>query len=47
MSVQFFKVYREDAGKKWLMPINPTYEKIEFIEGMNICGVVIFSGRAE
>jgi SOS-response transcriptional repressor LexA len=29
------------------MPINPTYEKIEFIEGMNICGVVIFSGRAE
>lgn len=42
-----FKVYREDAGKKWLMPLNPVYEKIEFIEGMTICGVVIFSGRAE
>ena len=36
-----FKVYREDGGKKWLMPINPAYERIEFVEGMHICGVVI------
>jgi SOS-response transcriptional repressor LexA len=39
-----FKVYREDAGKKWLIPLNPMYDKIEFVEGMYICGVVIFAG---
>ena len=39
-----FKVYREEAGKKWLIPLNPMYDKIEFISGMHICGVVIFAG---
>ena len=42
-----FKKYIEDAGKKWLMPINPVYEKIELSEGMHICGVLIFSGNFE
>ena len=39
-----FKVYREEDGKKWLFPLNPQYDKIELIEGMTICGVVIFAG---
>lgn len=36
-----FKTYREDAGKKWLIPINPQYEKILIDENIIICGVVI------
>ena len=36
-----FKTYKEDAGKKWLMPINPQYEKILIDETVIICGVVI------
>ena len=40
-----FKVYREDAGKKWLIPLNQDYDKIEFVAGMHICGVAIFSGN--
>jgi len=36
-----FKTYREDAGKKWLMPINPQYEKILIDETVVICGVII------
>lgn len=39
-----FKVYREEDGKKWLFPLNPQYDKIELVEGMHICGVVIFAG---
>jgi SOS-response transcriptional repressor LexA len=39
-----FKVYREEAGKKWLIPLNPQYDKIELVAGMHICGVVIFMG---
>ena len=35
-----FKVYAEDAGKRWLKPLNPQYPMIEMTEGMMICGVV-------
>lgn len=35
-----FKVYAEDAGKRWLKPLNPQYPIIEMTEGMVICGVV-------
>lgn len=42
-----FKVYREDGGKRWLIPLNPTYDKITFEEGMHICGVLIGSFTAE
>lgn len=38
-----FKVYVEDAGRKYLKPINPTYDKIDITEDVNICGVVIGS----
>ena len=40
-----FKVYREEAGKKWLVPLNPIYDKIEIVEGIHICGVVIYLGQ--
>jgi len=36
-----FKTYKEDAGQKWLMPINPQYDKILIDENVIICGVVI------
>jgi len=36
-----FKTYREDAGKKWLIPINPQYEKILVDKNIVICGVVV------
>ena len=36
-----FKIYREDTGERWLMPINTQYEKIQIIAGVTICGVVI------
>lgn len=36
-----FKIYKEDAGEKWLMPINTQYEKILINEDIRICGVVI------
>jgi len=36
-----FKIYREDAGERWLMPINTQYEKIQLSAGVTICGVVI------
>ncbi|MGZ5053344.1 MAG: LexA family protein [Methylobacter sp.] len=42
-----FKMYREDAGKKWLVPLNNSYEKIEIVDGMHICGVLVFSGSPE
>ena len=40
-----FKVYREESGKKWLVPLNPQYDKIELVEGMHVCGVVIYMGQ--
>jgi SOS-response transcriptional repressor LexA len=42
-----FKRYIEDGGKRWLMPLNPLYEKTELTEDMHICGVLIFSGTFE
>lgn len=36
-----FKTYREDAGEKWLVPINPQYDKILIDDNVIICGVVI------
>lgn len=38
-----FKTYVEDAGRKYLKPINPTYDKIDITENVHICGVVIGS----
>lgn len=38
-----FKVYTEDAGQPYLMPINPKYPSIPVPEGTVICGVVIGS----
>lgn len=38
-----FKTYIEDAGRKFLKPINPTYDKIDITEDVDICGVVIGS----
>jgi len=38
-----FKVYTEDAGKPYLMPINTRYPAIPMPEGTLICGVVIGS----
>lgn len=35
-----FKCYVEDAGKKYLMPLNTRYEKIEITTEMILCGVV-------
>jgi SOS-response transcriptional repressor LexA len=36
-----FKVYREDAGKKWLFALNPQYMPIEINGNATICGVVV------
>jgi len=38
-----FKSYVEDAGRKYLKPINTTYDKIDVTEDTHICGVVIGS----
>lgn len=38
-----FKTYVEDAGRKYLKPINPSYDKIDITEDVHICGVVIGS----
>lgn len=38
-----FKLFVEDAGKKYLKPINPTYDKIDITDDVHICGVVIGS----
>lgn len=35
-----FKVYVEDAGKKYLKPLNPQYPTIEINDSMMLCGVV-------
>ena len=42
-----FKVYTEDAGKPYLMPINTRYPAIHMPEGTIICGVVIGSFMPE
>lgn len=38
-----FKVYVEDAGRKYLKPLNPQYPTIELHNGFEIVGVVIGS----
>jgi SOS-response transcriptional repressor LexA len=38
-----FKVYSEDAGKKYLKPLNPQYPTIELRPDMQVCGVVVGS----
>lgn len=38
-----FKVYSEDAGKRFLKPLNTQYPTIEMTEDMQICGVVVGS----
>lgn len=42
-SAYTFKRYVEDAGRKYLKPLNPTYDTIPLSEGIEICGVVIGS----
>lgn len=36
-----FKVYSEDAGKKYLKPLNTQYPTVQMDESMHICGVVV------
>ena len=36
-----FKMYVEDAGKKYLKPLNPQYPMQEIKAGTDICGVVV------
>lgn len=36
-----FKVFREDGGKRLLVPLNPQYPTIEMTPDMTICGVVV------
>lgn len=38
-----FKRYVEDAGRAYLMPINPNYSRIDITEEVHICGVLIGS----
>lgn len=38
-----FKCYAEDAGRKFLKPLNPQYQMIDITEDTHICGVVIGS----
>ncbi|MEE4677692.1 S24 family peptidase [Pseudomonas alliivorans] len=38
-----FKVLVEDAGKRFLKPINPQYPMIELIQGAILCGKVVGS----
>lgn len=38
-----FKIYSEDAGTPYLVPINTRYPAIKMPEGTHICGVVIGS----
>lgn len=42
-----FKTYREDMGKKWLIPINRDYEKLLIDSNIIICGVVVGKFEAE
>lgn len=36
-----FKRYVEDSGRKYLKPLNPTYDTIQITDDIQICGVVI------
>lgn len=36
-----FKVFVEDAGRRYLRPLNPAYPTIDMTEDMLICGVVV------
>lgn len=36
-----FKLYREDAGRRWLFALNPQYPPIEISDSTVICGVVV------
>ena len=36
-----FKVFVEDAGRRYLRPLNPAYPTIDMTEEMLICGVVV------
>ncbi len=36
-----FKVFVEDAGRRYLRPLNPMYPPIEMTDDMMICGVVV------
>ncbi|WP_447902739.1 S24 family peptidase [Pseudomonas serbica] len=36
-----FKIYAEDAGRKFLRPINPQYPALEITEETHICGKVV------
>lgn len=42
-----FKQYIEDAGRKFLKPLNPQYKIIEISGEIHVCGVVIGSYQAE
>jgi SOS-response transcriptional repressor LexA len=42
-----FKQYVEDAGRKYLKPLNPAYKMIDITEGAHICGVVVGSYMPE
>lgn len=36
-----FKMYVEDNGKRWLKPLNDSYESVEIDKNVTICGVVV------
>lgn len=38
-----FKTFVEDSGRKFLIPLNPAYDKIDVTEQLEICGLVIGS----
>lgn len=42
-----FKKYSEDAGRRYLRPLNKDYEPILMTEDMHICGVVVGSWMDE
>lgn len=42
-----FKEYREDAGKRYLKPLNPQYQMIEIGDDTLFCGVIIGQFVAE
>lgn len=46
-SKPIFRSYREDANKRWLMPLNHMFEKIEITDDCEILGVSIFAGMSD
>lgn len=42
-----FKEYVEDAGKRYLRPLNPQFPTIEMTKEMQICGVVVLATMEE